>query len=230
MVSVIKSVDMTLPYGMLLTRLFEHVRVNHPYSFSNELYLVYHVMIPLSEKRVFQFTLLSSLQGMENDPLNNYTFDPIPYVNQLPPIERGESPEFKQTKWMFQVFNTRRQQVEETCHVTFDEGIEAIRFTNTLIDEIGIDDSSKYPLDEFLLEDDPSRQYQANSDISYCIISHGRSLTELIKDTHVPEVITLNEQNTPHTENVAYPPDLTNTKGKQEQEVQNEQINNQPTE
>ncbi|GJS70771.1 hypothetical protein Tco_0703612 [Tanacetum coccineum] len=55
MVSVTKSVDMTLPYGMLLTRLFEHVRVNHPYSFSNELYLVDHVMILLTEKRVFRF-------------------------------------------------------------------------------------------------------------------------------------------------------------------------------
>ncbi|GKC07136.1 hypothetical protein Tco_0998746 [Tanacetum coccineum] len=50
MVSVTKSADMTLPYGMLLTRLFKHVRVNHPYSFSNKLYLVDHVMIPLSEK------------------------------------------------------------------------------------------------------------------------------------------------------------------------------------
>ncbi|GJR27159.1 retrovirus-related pol polyprotein from transposon TNT 1-94 [Tanacetum coccineum] len=50
----------------------------------------------------------------------------------------------------FRVFNTRRQQVEETCHVTFDESMEAIRFTNTLVDEIGIDNSSRYPLDEFL--------------------------------------------------------------------------------
>ncbi|GJR97327.1 hypothetical protein Tco_0269501 [Tanacetum coccineum] len=55
MVSVTKSADMTLPYGMILTRLFEHVCVNHPYSFSNELYHVDHVMIPLSEKRVFRF-------------------------------------------------------------------------------------------------------------------------------------------------------------------------------
>ncbi|GKB53104.1 hypothetical protein Tco_0903857 [Tanacetum coccineum] len=45
---------MTLPHRMLLTRIFEHVRINHPYS-SNELYLGDHVMIPLSEKRVFQF-------------------------------------------------------------------------------------------------------------------------------------------------------------------------------
>ncbi|GKA92280.1 retrovirus-related pol polyprotein from transposon TNT 1-94 [Tanacetum coccineum] len=31
----------------------------------------------------------------------------------------------------FRVFNTRRQQIEETYHVTFDESMEAIRFTNT---------------------------------------------------------------------------------------------------
>nr|GEU44267.1 retrovirus-related Pol polyprotein from transposon TNT 1-94 [Tanacetum cinerariifolium] len=30
------------------------------------------------------------------------------------------------------VFNTRRQQIEETYHVTFNEGIEAIKFSNTL--------------------------------------------------------------------------------------------------
>ncbi|GJR57339.1 hypothetical protein Tco_1499501 [Tanacetum coccineum] len=49
----------------------------------------------------------------------------------------------------FRVFNTRRQQIEETYHVTFDESIEGIRFTNTSVDEIGIDDSSRYPPDEF---------------------------------------------------------------------------------
>ncbi|GJS37770.1 hypothetical protein Tco_0536152 [Tanacetum coccineum] len=114
---------MTLPYRMLLTWLFEHDRVNHPYSFSNELYLVDHVMIPLSEKRVFRFkpegkrphlpTLTPSNsessdspsptphQGMENDPVNNYTLDPIPYMNQLLSIEEGESLEFKQTKGIF---------------------------------------------------------------------------------------------------------------------------------
>ncbi|GJV22338.1 retrovirus-related pol polyprotein from transposon TNT 1-94 [Tanacetum coccineum] len=36
----------------------------------------------------------------------------------------------------FRVFNTRRQKVEETYHVTFDERMEAIMFTNTLVDEI----------------------------------------------------------------------------------------------
>nr|GEX30350.1 retrovirus-related Pol polyprotein from transposon TNT 1-94 [Tanacetum cinerariifolium] len=50
----------------------------------------------------------------------------------------------------FRVYNTRRQQIEETYHVTFDESMEAIRFTNTSVNEIGIDDSSRYPPDEFL--------------------------------------------------------------------------------
>ncbi|GJT63337.1 retrovirus-related pol polyprotein from transposon TNT 1-94 [Tanacetum coccineum] len=59
----------------------------------------------------------------------------------------------------FRVYNTRRRQIKESYHVTFDESMEAIGFTNTLVDEIGIDDSSRYPPDEFQ-EDDPSRQYQ----------------------------------------------------------------------
>ncbi|GKB71221.1 hypothetical protein Tco_0932633 [Tanacetum coccineum] len=64
----------------------------------------------------------------------------------------------------FRVYSTRRQQIEETCHVTIDKS-----------------DYSK-------------------------------------------------EQNTPHTEDVKGPPDLINTEGMQVQEVQNELINNQPTE
>ncbi|GJU80893.1 retrovirus-related pol polyprotein from transposon TNT 1-94 [Tanacetum coccineum] len=47
-------------------------------------------------------------------------------------------------------YNTRRQQIEETYHVTFDESMEAIRFTNTSVDDIGIDDSSNILLNEVL--------------------------------------------------------------------------------
>ncbi|GJR60435.1 hypothetical protein Tco_1502597 [Tanacetum coccineum] len=123
MVSVTKSADMTLPYGMFLTRLFEHVRVAHPYTLSNDLNLMDHVMIPLSNKRVFRFMQdgkrprlptptpsnskssdspsPSLHQRGENDPVNNYTLDLISYINQLSPIKGGESPEFKQTKEMF---------------------------------------------------------------------------------------------------------------------------------
>ncbi|GJS62731.1 putative nucleotidyltransferase, ribonuclease H [Tanacetum coccineum] len=86
----------------------------------------------------------------------------------------------------FRVYNTRRQKIEETYHLTFDESIKAIRFTNTSVDEIGIDDFSRYPPNEFQ-EDDPSRQYQVYSDISYYIIPHGRSLTKITQENYVPE-------------------------------------------
>nr|GEZ05047.1 retrovirus-related Pol polyprotein from transposon TNT 1-94 [Tanacetum cinerariifolium] len=98
----------------------------------------------------------------------------------------------------FRVFNKRRQQVEETYHVTFDETMEAIGFTNTLVDEIGINDCSRYPPDEFQ-NNDPSRQYQVDVDVSYYIIPYGRSLTKLTQENHVPEVITPNELEIPHT-------------------------------
>ncbi|GJZ71715.1 retrovirus-related pol polyprotein from transposon TNT 1-94 [Tanacetum coccineum] len=98
----------------------------------------------------------------------------------------------------FRVFNTTRQQLEETYYVTFDDSIEAIR------------------------------QYQTNFDISYYVIPHGRSLTELTQEKHVPEVIALNEQDTPQTKNVKGSLDPPNTKETQEN-VQNEQINHQLT-
>nr|GEW67802.1 hypothetical protein [Tanacetum cinerariifolium] len=66
----------------------------------------------------------------------------------------------------FKVYNTRRQHIEETYHVTFNESMAAIRFTNILVDEIGIDDSSRYPPNEFLHEDDPFIQYQDDQRIT----------------------------------------------------------------
>ncbi|GJR50376.1 retrovirus-related pol polyprotein from transposon TNT 1-94 [Tanacetum coccineum] len=103
-------------------------------------------------------------------------------------------------------------------------------FTNTSVYQIRIDDSSRYPPDEFAQEDDPSIQYQANSEFSYYIIPHGRSLTEFTQENHVPKVIAPNEQDNPHTEDVEGPPDLINTKGTQELNVQDEHINHQLTE
>nr|GEX50408.1 retrovirus-related Pol polyprotein from transposon TNT 1-94 [Tanacetum cinerariifolium] len=119
----------------------------------------------------------------------------------------------------FRVYNTRRQQIDEAYHVIFDESMKAIRFTNTSINEIGIYNSSRYLSDEFLHEDGPSRQYQVDYDILYYAIPHGRSLTELTQENHVPEVIVLNEHDVPLTENIEDPPALMNTKGTYEQNV-----------
>ncbi|GJW57560.1 retrovirus-related pol polyprotein from transposon TNT 1-94 [Tanacetum coccineum] len=68
------------------------------------------------------------------------------------------------------VFNTRRQQVEETYHVTFDESIEAIR------------------------------KYQVDSNVSYFIIPHGCSLTKVTQENHIPVVSAPNEPDIPQTE------------------------------
>nr|GEU61910.1 retrovirus-related Pol polyprotein from transposon TNT 1-94 [Tanacetum cinerariifolium] len=119
----------------------------------------------------------------------------------------------------FRVFNTRRQQVKETYHVTFDESMEAIRFTNTSQDEIIIDDSFRYPPNESLYEDDPSRKYQINFDVLYYVIPHGCLLTELTKENLVPEVIALNKLDIPLIEDNEGPLDLINTKGTHKQNV-----------
>ncbi|GJS93241.1 retrovirus-related pol polyprotein from transposon TNT 1-94 [Tanacetum coccineum] len=128
----------------------------------------------------------------------------------------------------FLVYNTRIQQIEETYHVTFDESLEAIMFTHISVDEIGIDDSSRYPPDEFQ-EDDPSIQYQVDFDVSYYIIPHGGSLIEIIQENHVLKVIAPNEPEIPHTKDTKGPLDLINTERTHEQNVQNDQMITQPT-
>ncbi|GKD44974.1 hypothetical protein Tco_1269619 [Tanacetum coccineum] len=121
MESVTQSDFMVLPYGMLLTCLYKHVHTTHPYAIPDLYDLVDHVMIPLTEgkarnimidgKRPHPQTPSESSSSPsptknqeENDPVNNYTLDPIIYMNQLPPIPGGESPKLKQTKGMFKCF------------------------------------------------------------------------------------------------------------------------------
>nr|GEW35390.1 retrovirus-related Pol polyprotein from transposon TNT 1-94 [Tanacetum cinerariifolium] len=132
-------------------------------------------------------------------------------------IFRERIPGYSCVSKAFRVYNIRRQQIKETYHVTFDESMEAIKFTKTSVDEIGIDYSSRYPLNEFLHEHDPSRQYQVDSDISYYVIPYGRSLTELTQENHVPEVIVPNKHDVPLTEDIEDPLDLINTEGTHEQ-------------
>nr|GEW08897.1 putative ribonuclease H-like domain-containing protein [Tanacetum cinerariifolium] len=108
------------------------------------------------------------------------------------------------------------EEAKETYNVTFDESMEAIRSTNTLVDEIGIDDSSRYPPDEFQ-EDDPSRKYQVDYDVSYYIIPHRISLTKITQENHVPKVIAPNEPEIPHIEDTEGLHDLINTEGIHEQ-------------
>nr|GEV47366.1 retrovirus-related Pol polyprotein from transposon TNT 1-94 [Tanacetum cinerariifolium] len=50
----------------------------------------------------------------------------------------------------FRIFNTRRQQTEETYHITFDESHKAIKFSKPSVENINIAGSERYPPDEYL--------------------------------------------------------------------------------
>ncbi|GJX01557.1 hypothetical protein Tco_0185470 [Tanacetum coccineum] len=78
-------------------------------------------------------------------------------------------------------------------------------------------------------EDDPSRQYQVDSDVLYYIIPHEHSVNKLTQENHVPKVIAPNEPDIYHTEDTEGPSDLINTEGTHEQNVQNDQMITQPT-
>nr|GEW34285.1 retrovirus-related Pol polyprotein from transposon TNT 1-94 [Tanacetum cinerariifolium] len=68
----------------------------------------------------------------------------------------------------FRVFNTRRQQTEETYHITFGESNEAIKLSKPSVDNINIAKSERYPPDKYLHPYEPSQRYQTNSyDVSF---------------------------------------------------------------
>ncbi|GJV36001.1 retrovirus-related pol polyprotein from transposon TNT 1-94 [Tanacetum coccineum] len=48
------------------------------------------------------------------------------------------------------VLNTRRQQTEETYHITFDESPDAIKFSKPSVNNINIAENERYQLDEYL--------------------------------------------------------------------------------
>ncbi|GJV18716.1 retrovirus-related pol polyprotein from transposon TNT 1-94 [Tanacetum coccineum] len=68
----------------------------------------------------------------------------------------------------FRVFNTRRQQTEETYHITFDESPDAIKFLKPLVNNINIAKTKRYMPDEYLHPYEPSQRYQINrNDVSF---------------------------------------------------------------
>ncbi|GJR52929.1 retrovirus-related pol polyprotein from transposon TNT 1-94 [Tanacetum coccineum] len=65
-------------------------------------------------------------------------------------------------------FNTRRQQTEETYHITFNEIPDTIKFSKPLVDNINIAENKRYPPDEYLHPYEPSQRYQTNNnDVSF---------------------------------------------------------------
>ncbi|GKD70978.1 retrovirus-related pol polyprotein from transposon TNT 1-94 [Tanacetum coccineum] len=68
----------------------------------------------------------------------------------------------------FRVFNTRRQQTEETYHITINESHKAIKFLKPSVDNINIIESERYTPDEYLHPCELSQSYQTNNnDVSF---------------------------------------------------------------
>ncbi|GJS77548.1 retrovirus-related pol polyprotein from transposon TNT 1-94 [Tanacetum coccineum] len=88
----------------------------------------------------------------------------------------------------FRVFNTRRQQTEETYHITFDESSEAIKFSKPSADDIHIVESERYPPNEFLHPYEPSQMYQVNNNVVQYIDHYERP------EPFVTEAITSHDQ------------------------------------
>ncbi|GJS87785.1 retrovirus-related pol polyprotein from transposon TNT 1-94 [Tanacetum coccineum] len=57
------------------------------------------------------------------------------------------------------VFNTRRQQTEESYHITFDEIPNAIKFSKPLINNLNIAETERYLLDEYLHPYEPYQRW-----------------------------------------------------------------------
>ncbi|GJV89542.1 retrovirus-related pol polyprotein from transposon TNT 1-94 [Tanacetum coccineum] len=69
----------------------------------------------------------------------------------------------------FRVFKTRRQQIEETYHIIFDESHADIKFSKPLVDNINIAETERYPPNEYLHPYKPSQRYQTNTNGVYFI-------------------------------------------------------------
>nr|GEX21611.1 hypothetical protein [Tanacetum cinerariifolium] len=65
----------------------------------------------------------------------------------------------------FRVFNTRRQQTEETYNITLDETPKAIKFSKPSVDNINIAKTERYPPDEYLHPYEPSQRWSQDKHI-----------------------------------------------------------------
>ncbi|GJX72839.1 hypothetical protein Tco_0311434 [Tanacetum coccineum] len=82
MKSVIRSNVMVLPYGMLLTRLFEHVRTTHPIAISDLRYLSDNVMVPLTEAKTHRIMIKGKRPHPQTPSKSSSEPSPTPIKNK----------------------------------------------------------------------------------------------------------------------------------------------------
>nr|GEW10281.1 retrovirus-related Pol polyprotein from transposon TNT 1-94 [Tanacetum cinerariifolium] len=171
---------------------------------------VYSSRMSQDSKPKVQNTVLS--KSLKQD---HRTLDHEMYIASLKRSENYKAQPYKYASPSDQILKAKAKPFPPCTHYGFNNHkpddcrnypeceicMEAIRFTHTSEYEIGIDESSRYPLDEFVHEDDPSRQYRIDSDISYYVIPHGPLDLIHSKRTH--------EQNVQNDEMITQPMDVT---------------------
>ncbi|GJW30136.1 retrovirus-related pol polyprotein from transposon TNT 1-94 [Tanacetum coccineum] len=96
----------------------------------------------------------------------------------------------------FRVFNTRRQQTEETYHIRFDESPDAIKFSKPSVDNINIADNERYLPYEYLHPYEPSQSQNDQSVQNDEILNDDHS--EHSNQTNYEKII----DNLPNTEDI----------------------------
>nr|GEY80379.1 copia protein [Tanacetum cinerariifolium] len=157
-----------------------------------------------------------SEQASPSSEVMSLTCQPHSSKGEKPGLETHQGAHMVPGQWMLKEYDWCQELSTQLCRAT--------RFTDILVDEIGIDDSSRYPHDKYHHEDDPSRQYQSNFYISYYAIPHGRSLTKLTQEKHIPKVNAPNEHDIPYTEDIAGPPGPIKIKGIQDRGSKDQHI------
>ncbi|GKA74107.1 retrovirus-related pol polyprotein from transposon TNT 1-94, partial [Tanacetum coccineum] len=91
----------------------------------------------------------------------------------------------------FKVFNIRRQEMEETIHVTFSKDDEAISQSSTKRDAINFNENRSFPDDEFLEPRSEVTQCPGNIEYFPCIPAYENTIpteSPILQDSVSPEV------------------------------------------
>nr|GEZ62528.1 retrovirus-related Pol polyprotein from transposon TNT 1-94 [Tanacetum cinerariifolium] len=97
----------------------------------------------------------------------------------------------------FRVFNTRRQEIKETYHVTFNEVDEVITHTSTNGDEINFNENRSFHNDEFLLSRRNPSQSTRNYDYLPYVPAFDHLFTNniIILETVILTTLNINSSN-----------------------------------
>ncbi|GKC78250.1 hypothetical protein Tco_1129024 [Tanacetum coccineum] len=109
---------------------------------------------------------------------------------ELEPEIRGRKTSYSLVAKAFRVFSIRRQEMEETYHVTFSENDEAITQSSIEDDEINFNEKKSFPDDEFLVQRSKSPISSRKEDYFPYVLAFDLSTNNIT----IPDLISLTTQ------------------------------------